>query len=161
MRLTQIGTVHSPFRDPRGMPIQPDPEQGAEGTVVVDESLRDGLRDLEGFSHLVLLTWLHQARGYDLAVVPFLDSVPRGVFATRAPRRPNPIGLSVVRLLGVDGATLRVVGVDCLDGTPLLDIKPFVPAFDAPTGVRLGWLEGRDAAAARTRSDGRFAGPSA
>jgi len=117
-----------------------------------------GLRDLDGFSHIVLLCYLHKATGCRLEVVPFLDTQPRGLFATRAPARPNPIGLSVVRLTGIAGNVLSVEDVDILDGTPLLDIKPYVPEFDERGPVRLGWLE--QARRQRTLSDTRFQEPS-
>lgn len=154
-----IGIIHSPFRDARGMPIQPAGAEGVAGTVRVFDEFADGLADLEGFSHVVLLYHFHRSEGYDLRVVPFLDAAPRGLFATRAPRRPNPIGISVVRLRRIEGATLRVENVDVLDGTPLLDIKPHVPEFDAPGDLAVGWLEAARGEAAGRQSDDRFAAP--
>jgi len=136
-----IGVVHSPFEDAAGTPIQPSRARGARGSVEVFQEYADGLDDLEGFSHIVLLCHLHRSRDYRLKVVPFLDTELRGLFATRAPNRPNPIGLSVVELLGIDGNTLSIEGVDLLDGTPVLDIKPFVGEFDDRAGARTGWLE--------------------
>ncbi|MDY7028919.1 MAG: tRNA (N6-threonylcarbamoyladenosine(37)-N6)-methyltransferase TrmO [Spirochaetota bacterium] len=124
-----IGTVHSPFQELSGMPIQPPASQGARGRVIVNEEYAEGLLDLEGFSHIILLYVFHRCRGYNLQVTPFLDTVPRGLFATRAPRRPNPIGLSVVQLEAVEGNVLYIRDVDVLDGTPLLDIKPYVPYY--------------------------------
>jgi len=138
------------------MPIQPPGARGAAGKVEVFEEYREGLQDLGGFSHLILLYWFHQSEGFDLVVEPFLDSRPRGLFSTRAPKRPNPIGLSVVELERVDAEVLHIRGADILDGTPLLDIKPYVPAFDAPETARVGWLEGAEARVARRRSDDRF-----
>jgi tRNA-Thr(GGU) m(6)t(6)A37 methyltransferase TsaA len=114
----------------------------------------DGLRDLDGFSHVILLTHLHRSRPHRLSVVPFLDDEPRGLFSTRAPSRPNPIGLSVVRLQAVEGPRVSIQDIDLLDGTPLLDIKPYVPAFDVGTEVRLGWLD--VALRRRAQSDTRF-----
>ncbi len=102
-----------------------------------------GLKDLAGFSHIILIYHFHASNGYVLEVKPFLDDSLRGVFATRAPRRPNPIGLSVVRLVSVEGCTLRIQDVDVLDGTPLLDIKPLVPEFDSPRVDSIGWLSGK------------------
>jgi tRNA-Thr(GGU) m(6)t(6)A37 methyltransferase TsaA len=103
-----------------------------------------GLQDLDGFSHIILLYYFHHADpGFELSVTPFLDDEPKGLFATRYPCRPNPIGLSVVRLVRREGRVLHVEGIDVLDGTPLLDIKPYVPSFDAPPDATLGWLEGR------------------
>ena len=103
----------------------------------------EGLQDIEGFSHIILLYALHRSSGYVLKVKPFLDHRLRGLFATRHPRRPNPIGLSVVRLLARHGDALEVEGIDVLDGTPLLDIKPYVPEFDARTDARAGWYDNR------------------
>ncbi|MCG6896546.1 MAG: tRNA (N6-threonylcarbamoyladenosine(37)-N6)-methyltransferase TrmO [Thiocapsa sp.] len=151
-----IGIIHSPFADPAEMPIQPTGAAGVTGTVEMFEAFREGLADLDGFSHIILLYHFHRSRGFDLRVVPFLDSQPRGLFATRAPKRPNPIGVSVVALDRVDGGSLHVRNVDILDGTPLLDIKPYVPAFDAPSDVRCGWLEKAHRTVAKHRSDNRF-----
>lgn len=153
---TPIGVVHSPFEAPEDAPIQPAGGADVCATVEVFPPYRAGLKDLEGFSHLVLLFHFHRSRGFDLHVVPFLDTVPRGVFATRAPRRPNPIGLSVVRLERVADGVLHVRGVDMLDGTPLLDIKPYVPAFEAEGPVRTGWLEHAAERAGTARADDRF-----
>lgn len=151
-----IGTIHTPFTSVEGMPIQPPGAAGVHGRVEVDPEWVEGLRDLDGFSHVILLYHFHQAGECRLTVTPFLDSAAHGVLATRAPRRPNPIGLSVVRLLSVDGGTLHVEGIDVLDGTPLLDVKPYVPEFDHARVERLGWLEaGRDQVSAQ-RADGRF-----
>jgi tRNA-Thr(GGU) m(6)t(6)A37 methyltransferase TsaA len=136
-----IGVVHSPFTEQEGTPIQPSRAKNAEGTVEVFQEFVDGLSDLDGFSHIILLCHLHRTRGYRLKVVPYLDTQLRGLFATRAPSRPNPIGLSVVELLGVDGNTLAIRGVDLLEGTPVLDIKPYVGEFDDRAQVRKGWLE--------------------
>jgi len=151
-----IGIIHSPFTEPRGMPIQPAGARGVAGSVEVFEEFRDGLADLDGFSHVILLYHFHRSEGFSLSVVPFLDERARGVFATRAPRRPNPLGLSVVKLCGVEGGVLRIENVDVLDGTPLLDIKPYVPQFDAAEDVRTGWLAAAEGSAAEKRSDDRF-----
>ena len=151
-----IGLIHSLFKDIEGMPIQPAAARGTPGSIELFEEYRPGLKDLEGFSHVVLIYHLHLCRGYELEVVPFLDTVPRGVFATRAPRRPNPIGLSIVRLTGVADGMLRIEDVDIVDGTPLLDIKPYVPDLDAPASVRIGWLEGKTQELADRKSDDRF-----
>jgi tRNA-Thr(GGU) m(6)t(6)A37 methyltransferase TsaA len=145
-----IGFVRSPHQTARGTPIQPSRASGIEGTVEVAEEYVEGLADLDGFSHIILICHLHKAAGFKLKVVPYLDTELRGLFATRAPSRPNPIGLSVVRLLGIDGRVLRIEGVDLLDGTPVLDIKPYVCDFDDRTDVRCGWLDeikGREATA--------------
>jgi len=156
MEFTPIGTIHSPFTDPEGMPIQPTGAAGVMGEVAVFEDYAGGLRDLDGFSHVILLYVFHRSRGFDLQVVPFMDDALRGLFATRAPRRPNPIGLSVVRLERIEGAVLHIDGVDVLDGTPLLDIKPYVPDFDPRREVRTGWLERTGRMPPDTRADDRF-----
>jgi tRNA-Thr(GGU) m(6)t(6)A37 methyltransferase TsaA len=152
-----IGLIHTPFTEPAGMPIQPAGASGIRGTVEVREEFRAGLQDLDGFSHILLLYVFHRSAGYDLQVVPFLDTVPHGVFATRAPRRPNPIGLSVVRLDRIEDGILHIGNVDMLDGSPLLDIKPYVPQFDGPAQVRTGWLEQAEGTVDAHRSDDRFA----
>lgn len=153
---TPIGTVHSPFRDPRDMPIQSIGARGVRGTVELDPAYAPGLKDLTGFSRIILLYHFHRTEGYALEVVPFLDKVPHGVFATRAPRRPNAIGLSILKLVAVEGPTLTVEDVDILDGTPVLDIKPYVPAFDAFPNERAGWLAKSMEDARTVHSDNRF-----
>jgi tRNA (adenine37-N6)-methyltransferase len=155
-----IGVIRTPFANQAGMPIQPSRSGGGEGTVEMFEDYREGLTDLDGFSHVILLYVFDRSEGYELTVTPFRDTVPRGLFATRAPRRPNPIGLSVVRLLAVEGGTLHVADLDILDGTPLLDIKPFNPAIDHRDGCRIGWMEGRFGAGQDKPSDDRFASKS-
>jgi tRNA-Thr(GGU) m(6)t(6)A37 methyltransferase TsaA len=137
-----IGVIHTPFTDKQQTPIQPTRSQ-AVGQVEVFPEFADGLQDLEGFSHIILLYVFHQSNGYTLQVKPFLDDQLRGLFATRYPCRPNPIGLSVVRLLARQDNILDIEGVDVLDGTPLLDIKPYVPDFDVRNGTRTGWYETR------------------
>jgi tRNA-Thr(GGU) m(6)t(6)A37 methyltransferase TsaA len=138
------------------MPIQPRFAEGAEGEVEVYAEFVDGLTDLDGFSHIHLIYHLHCSTGYELRVVPYMDTELRGLFATRAPRRPNPIGLSVVRLLAIAGSCLRVADLDVLDGTPVLDIKPFNPAVDHRKRCRVGWMEGRVDRGGTGRADGRF-----
>jgi tRNA-Thr(GGU) m(6)t(6)A37 methyltransferase TsaA len=138
-----IGVIHSPFPDTEGVPIQPAGAVGVRGMIELLPEYVEGLRDLDGFSHVILLYHFHLVEQAKLSVVPFLDCQPRGVFATRAPTRPNPIGLSVVRLLGVEGNVLHIENVDIVDGTPLLDIKPYVPEFDARTEVQTGWYAHR------------------
>ena len=151
-----IGLIHSRFISLEQMPIQPSGETSAPGTVEVYPQYTEGLKDLDGFSHIILLYHLHQVHRTDLTVRPFLGKEARGVFATRAPTRPNPIGLSVVKLDRVEGNLLYIANLDILDGTPLLDIKPFVPEFDHPTEVRVGWLEAAHGKVRSTRSDDRF-----
>jgi len=138
------------------MPIQPAGGAGIKGTVDVFEDFRPGLRDLDGFSHIILLYHFHRSEGFSLHVVPFLDTVPRGLFATRAPKRPNPIGLSIVQLDKLEDGVLHIQNVDILDGTPLLDIKPYVSEFDAQLNVRAGWLEKARETVSSKKSDDRF-----
>jgi tRNA-Thr(GGU) m(6)t(6)A37 methyltransferase TsaA len=138
------------------MPIQPTGASGIQGTVEVFPEFTEGLKDLEGFSHIILLYHFHRVQEVKLVVTPFMDFQPRGVFATRAPKRPNPIGLSIVKLLGIEQNTLHIENVDILDGTPLLDIKPYVPEFDHHPADRVGWLEQAKGRVQSKKSDGRF-----
>ena len=142
MRIKPIGIIHSPFQSGAETPIQPSRSR-ANGQVEVFKEYQEGLEDIEGFSHIILIYWFHKSKGYSLKVKPFLDDTLRGVFATRAPSRPNQIGISVVRLLERKENILYVKGIDVLDGTPLIDIKPHVPDFESGEMVRIGWLEGK------------------
>jgi len=151
-----IGVIRTPFVQREGTPIQPIGAEGMKGAVKVNPEFASGLRDLAGFSHILLLYQFHRSKGWTPEVVPFLDDQPRGVFATRAPSRPNPIGISLVRLVSVEGATLHVADVDMLDGTPLLDIKPYLPEFDSREVTSRGWLEEKSKKAHGMRADGRF-----
>ena len=151
-----IGIIHTPFEGTENVPIQPAAADGIRGTVEVFAEYAAGLKDLDGFSHIILLYHLHRVTQAKLAVIPFLDDEPRGVFATRAPVRPNPIGLSVVRLLGVERNVLYIENVDIVDGTPLLDIKPYVPEFDRRELVQTGWLAAAKGKVKGKRSDDRF-----
>lgn len=140
--LHPIGVIHSPFHDPESTPIQAIRSQ-AIGTVEVYPEFSQGLRGLEEFSHIYLLYAFHRSEGYSLLVKPFLDDDQHGLFATRHPRRPNPIGFSVVRLRKIEDNLLTIEGVDVLDDTPLLDIKPYVPDFDHRDDVQTGWYSRR------------------
>ena len=151
-----IGTIHSPFDEPQNMPIQPVGALGISGTVVLEPEFQEGLQDLKGFSHIILLYHFHLSKGYTMKVKPFLDENLRGLFATRAPRRPNPIGISVVRLERIEGNVLHVVNLDIVNGTPLLDIKPYVPDFTGSEDVKIGWLSKKKSNAKRFRADDRF-----
>ena len=151
-----IGIIHSPFRSIENMPIQSVGAAGVRGKVELFAEFAAGLKDLEGFSHIILLYHFHRAAEPRLIVTPFLDCEPRGVFATRAPSRPNAIGLSVVRLLGVEGNLLEIENADVLDGTPLLDIKPYAPEIDHHEVERTGWLASAQGKVKDKRSDDRF-----
>lgn len=146
-----IGVIHSEHTAAEDTPIQPVYAAGCLGRVEVAPSLADGLRDLEGFSHIYLIYSLHRASAAKLLVKPFLDDVERGIFATRAPCRPNAIGLSIVRLVRREGNVLHVDGLDILDGTPLLDIKPYTARFDCIAGTRDGWQEHVDESSSMER----------
>lgn len=135
-----IGIIRTPFAERSGTPIQPAAAAGAVGRIELDEKYRAGLKDLEGFSHLILIYHFHRSAGYQLEVTPFLDTRPRGLFATRAPKRPNAVGLSVVRLTAVRERVLEIAEVDMLDGTPLLDIKPYVPQLNPAAVDKIGWF---------------------
>jgi tRNA-Thr(GGU) m(6)t(6)A37 methyltransferase TsaA len=156
MKMKPIGTIHTPFTEVVGMPVQPAGAIGINGTVEVYQEYHAGLKDLSGFSHIVLLFLLHRSIGFELEVVPFMDTESRGLFATRAPRRPNPIGLSIVQLDRIEGGTLYIQNVDMLDGTPLLDIKPYVPELDSHEQVRSGWIDQVRKTLSKRQWDERF-----
>jgi tRNA-Thr(GGU) m(6)t(6)A37 methyltransferase TsaA len=141
-RMNPIGIIHSPYIVREGMPIQAS-RSLARGYVEVYREFAEGLQDLEGFSHIILLYVFHESSGYSLLARPFLDDQLRGLFATRYPYRPNPIGLSMVRLLTLKNNILEIEGVDMLNGTPLLDIKPYVPEFDIRADTHSGWYESK------------------
>ncbi len=159
IRYQPIGLIHTPFSDLKGMPIQPTSNAATPGTIEVFPEYQAGLKDLEGFSHIILIYHFHQSHGYKLQVVPFLDTREHGVFATRVPKRPNQIGLSVVRLLRISQGLLEIDCIDVLNGTPLLDIKPYVPGFQPCEDVRIGWLNDADRSVESTVSDDRFVSP--
>ena len=153
---TPIGVVHSPYSEPAGMPIQTVAAQGVAGTVLLDPAYAAGLKDIGGFSHLWLVVYLHRMQGYALEVTPYMDDKPHGVFATRSPRRPNPIGLSLVRLVRIEGATLHIEDIDLLDGTPVLDIKPYIPRLDDRAAERTGWFAANVHKVSQVKADSRF-----
>jgi tRNA-Thr(GGU) m(6)t(6)A37 methyltransferase TsaA len=151
-----IGIIHSPFKDIKGMPIQPTGAKGIAGTIEIHPEFAEGLKDLEGFSHIILIYHFHLSKGYSLKVKPFMDENLRGVFATRAPKRPNPIGISVVKLRKIEGNILNIEDVDIVDGTPMLDIKPYVPEFDVQEIEKIGWLSQKANKVHLKKSDKRF-----
>ncbi|MEW6215199.1 MAG: tRNA (N6-threonylcarbamoyladenosine(37)-N6)-methyltransferase TrmO [Nitrospirota bacterium] len=142
MRVKPIGIIHSPFKSIQKTPIQPSRSK-ATGEVEIFKEYQEGLEDIEGFSHIILIYKFHKSRGYRLKVKPFLDGKNRGLFATRYPNRPNQIGLSIVKLLRREENILFVKGIDVIDGTPLLDIKPYVPDFEPGGKIKIGWLKGK------------------
>jgi tRNA-Thr(GGU) m(6)t(6)A37 methyltransferase TsaA len=154
--VSPIGVIRSPHLAPEGTPIQPAYATRCEGQVVLDPAFEAALTDLDGFERIWLVYWFDRAGPYKPRVVPYRDTREHGLFATRSPCRPNPIGLSVVRLLGREGNVLRVGGIDILDGTPLLDIKPYVPEFDAHAASKAGWFDERRED--RREADDRFHG---
>ena len=154
--LSPTGRLETPFNDIADMPIQPSVLADTRGKAVLDEKFVPGLKDLDGFSHIILLFLLHKISGYQLEVVPFMDTLPHGIFATRSPKRPNRIGMSIVRVESVVGNIVHFKGVDMLNGSPLLDIKPYYSYFDQQTQVRNGWLEGKTLRPENLRSDKRF-----
>ncbi|OFX19076.1 MAG: tRNA (N6-threonylcarbamoyladenosine(37)-N6)-methyltransferase TrmO [Bacteroidetes bacterium GWA2_31_9b] len=151
-----IGIIHTPFNNVEGMPIQPTGAKGVEGIIEIFPEFVDGLKDLDGLSHIILLYHLHLTGDYKLLVKPFMDDEIHGIFATRAPKRPNPIGLSVIKLNRIEGNSIYVENIDVLNNTPLIDIKPFVFDFDSVSDSNKGWLETNAHKAKSIKSDERF-----
>jgi tRNA-Thr(GGU) m(6)t(6)A37 methyltransferase TsaA len=156
IRYKPIGVVRSPHRQPKGTPIQPSGAKGIEGQVEVFPEYAEGLKDLEGFSHIILIYHFHLSKVAPLEVKPYLDTEAHGVFAMRGPSRPNPIGISAVRLVSIEENILHIQDVDIVDGTPLLDIKPYVPEFDVREVEKIGWLEKNVGGVSTEKDDGRF-----
>ncbi len=151
-----IGVIHSPFKEPKGTPIQPAGAKGTDGIVEIFLEYAEGLKDIEGFSHIILLYHFHLSKGSALIAKPYMDNETHGVFAMRGPGRPNPIGISVVCLVKVEGNMLHIRDVDIVDGTPLLDVKPYVPEFDIREVERIGWLEKNAHKLSESKDNGRF-----
>jgi len=151
-----LGTIHTPFDKLEDMPIQPKGAAEVIGTIELEEQYTEGLADLNGFSHIYLLYEFHMAQRTALTVTPFMDTTPRGVFATRSPLRPNHLGISIVKLIGVEKNIVTVQGIDILNGSPLLDIKPYIAAFDAVQQSQSGWMKSSEDEVAEKRSDLRF-----
>ncbi|MCF8076879.1 MAG: tRNA (N6-threonylcarbamoyladenosine(37)-N6)-methyltransferase TrmO [Desulfotignum sp.] len=154
--MTPIGVIHTPFQNIEDMPIQPKGAAGTSGQIQVDAAFQPGLEDLDGFSHIYLIYSFHKANRTELTVVPFMDTQSRGVYATRSPLRPNHIGISIVRLEKIEGNRLHVLDIDVLNGTPLLDIKPYMEKFDAVTDSCSGWMQASEKEVVEKRSDSRF-----
>ena len=143
IKLMPIGLVHSPFKEPVGVPKDSSNGMDYKGTIEIFSEYKNGLKDLDGFSHILVLFYFHKSEYSHLIVKPYLDDHLRGVFATRSPHRPNFIGLSVVELLRIEDGILHIRGIDMIEGTPVLDIKPYIPEFDSNEGIRIGWLKGK------------------
>ena len=156
IKYSPIGVIHSPFKRPKGTPIQPAAAEGINGSVEVFPQYAEGLKDIEGFSHIILIYHFHLSGEVSLIAKPYMDTESHGVFAMRGPSRPNSIGISVVRLTKVEGHRLHIQDVDIVDGTPLLDIKPYVPEFDIRDVERIGWLEKNVHKLPESKDDGRF-----
>ncbi len=151
-----IGIIRTPFKEPKGTPIQASEGCGVKGTVEIFPEYSEGLKDLEDFSHVILIYHFHMSKTARLLVKPFLDEKQHGIFAIRGPSRPNPIGLSVVRLEKIEKNVLHIQDIDIVDETPLLDVKPYVPAFDQREGSKIGWLKEKLGKLPHSRDDGRF-----
>lgn len=151
-----IGIIRTQYQSLEKMPIQPKGAIDSIGTVILEPQYQEGLKDLDGFSHIYLIYLFHQSKGHQLTVRPFLDHKEHGVFATRAPRRPNPLGLSLVKLLSVTGNTVEVEGADLLNGTPILDIKPYIEPFDKVENTKNGWVTASAEEIRDKKSDHRF-----
>ena len=156
IEFTPIGIIHTPFKTVENIPIQPAAGAGFEGWIEIFNEYKEGLSDLDGFSHIYLIFYLHKSISYKLKVIPFLDTVERGIFSTRSPARPNPVGLSIVEIISIKENIIRIKGIDILDGTPLVDIKPYVPDFEITTNIKKGWFEGKEKMVSGKLSDGRF-----
>jgi tRNA-Thr(GGU) m(6)t(6)A37 methyltransferase TsaA len=141
IRLESIGIIRTTYKTIENMPIQPMGAKGKKAHIELKAKFLDGLKDLEEFSYVTLLYHLHKVTDYKLKVIPFMDTEEHGVFATRSPRRPNAIGLSTVKLIGIEGNLIYIEDADILDGTPLLDIKPFFSQFDNREKAKSGWLD--------------------
>jgi len=156
IRYKPIGIVHSPFKEPKGTPIQPAGAKEINGTVEIFLRYAEGLKDIEDFSHIILLYHFHLSRESALIAKPFMDDETHGVFAMRGPSRPNPIGISVVRLVKIDRNVLYIKDVDIVDGTPILDIKPYISEFDIREVEKIGWLEKNVNKLLTSKDNGRF-----
>ena len=156
IKYNPIGIIHSPFKKAEGVPIQPSQAKGIKGIVELRKDFENGLTDLDGFSHIILLYHFHLSKDYSLSVVPFLDDTTHGVFATRAPNRPNPIGLSVVKLIKIEKNILHIENIDIVDETPLLDIKPNFKECSNSEEIRMGWLTEKTNKFNNIKADKRF-----
>ncbi len=156
MNINTIGVINTPFKKLEDMPIQPKGAKKTIGKIILNYEYAEGLKDLDGFSHIYLIYFFHEAKRTELSVTPFMDTQPRGVFSTRSPLRPSHIGMSVTQIVSIDDNIVTVKGIDILNDTPLLDIKPYIPQFDSVTDVKTGWLTKDEKDVVEKKSDGRF-----
>jgi tRNA-Thr(GGU) m(6)t(6)A37 methyltransferase TsaA len=156
IKFRAIGVIYTPWQSRKNIPVQPIGGIGVKGKIVMESEFIPYLKDVDGFSHLILLYFMHLVNMHNAQVIPFLDNVPRGLFSTRAPNRPNPIGLSIVRLIKIEKNILHIQDLDMVDGTPLLDIKPYIPAVDSVQTENIGWLRNKVKNFQIKRSDARF-----
>jgi len=156
MHLESIGTIQTPYTSLEKMPIQPKGAQEVIASINIKREYAKGLKDLEGFSHIYLIYYFHEAKRSELEVIPFMDTQSRGVFSTRSPLRPSHIGMSLTQLVSVNDNIVTIRGIDVLDGTPLLDIKPYIPQFESLDDVRTGWMNKKASQVSDARSDDRF-----
>ena len=156
MQIEPIGIIRTPFKKLGQMPIQPKGAKNVIATLEIDKEYAPGLKDLEEFSHVYLIYYFHKAVRTELEVIPFMDTQERGVFATRSPLRPSHLGLSITKVLSIDDNIVTIKGIDVLDGTPLIDIKPYIPQFDGVNGVKTGWMDKSNSEVNSARSDDRF-----
>ena len=156
MTLDPIGIINTPYTKLEHMPIQPKGSAGTVGKVIIDEKYTEGLKDLDGFSHVYLIYHFHKTARAELRVIPFMDIEPRGVFSTRSPLRPSHIGISITKIVSIEDNIVTVEGIDILDETPLLDIKPYIPQFDSVREVKTGWMNKSEDDVIRKHSDNRF-----
>lgn len=156
MNIEVIGIVHSPFQQRQGTPVQPKAAKNIKATIEIKQEFADGLADIDGFSHIVVLFGFHKSTDYKLRVKPYLDDELKGVFATRAPKRPSQIGLSIVKLEKVCSNILHITGADMLDGTPVFDIKPYLPSLNPDGEIKIGWLREKYSQFEHKKADDRF-----
>ena len=158
IELECIGEIQTEFSEIEGMPIQPTGAKGIKGKVIIKDKFAEGLKDLESFSHIHLIYILHKVEGYHLQVKPFMDNTKHGIFATRSPKRPNRIGMSVCKLNKIEGNIVHIENVDILNKTPLIDIKPYVPQLyeDTIDELKIGWFEKNYQKAKTKKADSRF-----
>ncbi|HEX2935224.1 MAG TPA: tRNA (N6-threonylcarbamoyladenosine(37)-N6)-methyltransferase TrmO [Bacteroidales bacterium] len=155
--INPIGVIRTPHTDIKNKPIQPIAAEGIKGYIELLPEYAAGLKDLEGFSHITLVYRFHKIVGFELEVIPFMDTEKRGIFSCKAPKRPNAIGISTVKLIAIEANIIHIEQVDMLDGTPLIDIKPFYPRYDNRENVTIGWLEkNKDIPLEKLRADERF-----